>query len=57
MKTNGDVNDLSNKLIRLLKDKEISLKLGKTGKLFVEANFDNRIMVKKHRDFYESLIS
>ncbi|OHB86814.1 MAG: hypothetical protein A3D13_09805 [Planctomycetes bacterium RIFCSPHIGHO2_02_FULL_40_12] len=52
----GDSDALGEAILQLLKDKNLSEKLGKNGKAMVYPEFDASVMVKQIDDLYESLL-
>ena len=52
----GDSDALGEAILQLLKDKNLSEKLGKNGKAMVYPEFDASVMVKQIEDLYESLL-
>lgn len=52
----GDSDALGEAILQLLKDKNLSEKLGKNGKAMVYPEFDASVMVKEIDDLYESLL-
>jgi len=52
----GNIEDLKQKLLYLLNNKDIANKLGKNGQVAIQKQFDINIMMQRYMDLYESLV-
>lgn len=52
----GDVNDWAQKLIQLIKDKDLRLKMGEAARKYVRQNFTWEKNIQQHLKVYENLI-
>ena len=52
----GDYNDLYEKLILLIRDTILRLKIGESARQFVVENFDVRIFIKKYEKVYKEIL-
>lgn len=50
----GDIDDLSNKIIRLIEDTELSKQISKNGRTFVETNYDMNKVIKEYINIYNN---
>ncbi|RJP28763.1 MAG: glycosyltransferase [Candidatus Omnitrophota bacterium] len=53
----GDINSLKDKIVLLLDDKELRLRMGKEGRGLVEAKFISQRMVKETEGLYKQLLN
>jgi len=51
-----DAAEISEKVISLLKNRELRREMGIRGRLFVKAHHDNRLMVKRLEQLYKKLM-
>lgn len=55
--TKNDIKELSNKMIEVLDDPEKAIKMGEKSKKYVEANYSDKVIMKKWTKLFDSMLS